>query len=66
MSWEAEVEEIKKRKHLAEQMGGEAVPQHVRGDVADDSRGAATFLDARPQRHCGELGAPRGQEYITG
>tara|TARA_Y100000994_G_scaffold39843_1_gene30757 strand:+ start:1212 stop:2774 length:1563 start_codon:yes stop_codon:yes gene_type:complete len=56
VSWEAEVEEIKKRKHLAEQMGGEAgiAEQKRRGKLTARER-VTKFVDPGTWREISPL-----------
>ncbi len=49
-----------------EEVGGEAVSEHVRGDVALDAGEAGAFLDAEPEGDRGERGAAAGEEDSGG
>src|SRR6267154_874804 len=47
---------------MIEQVRGKAVAQHMRSDVARDTRAADTLLDAQPKRDCGEGCSAFGQK----
>src|SRR5437879_515344 len=49
-----------------EQMSGETLAQHVRGDIAFDTGAADAALDAQPKRHRREGSAAFGEEDVGG
>lgn len=48
---------------MFEEMGGEAVTEHVRRDVAFDVGGRDALFDSEPEGDTGELGAALGEEH---
>ncbi len=51
---------------MLQQVGSEAVPQHVRGHVSTDSRAANPLLDPQPKCYRGESGSALCKEHVAG
>src|SRR5690349_7829514 len=51
---------------VLEQMCGETMPEHMRGDVLADAALFHAIFNVQPHRGCGESCAAPGEEHVSG